>query len=129
MALICLVDLWNSKAFYSRMAYYEETLKDSQSPEAMGFRCPLCKLQSGAHEHLFFGCYFASNVWQGVLQAAELPDVPPVWSDIMDWIIPMAKKNNVTSIVGRLIVAATAYYLLQDVIRGSMGRKQGRLKR
>ncbi|PWA55374.1 reverse transcriptase domain, Reverse transcriptase zinc-binding domain protein [Artemisia annua] len=76
-------------------------------------RCPLCKLQPDTHEHLFFECYFAPNVWKGVLQTAELPDVPPVWSDSMDCIIHMAIKNNVTSIVGRLIVAATTYYVCQ----------------
>ncbi|GJU52788.1 uncharacterized protein Tco_1226502 [Tanacetum coccineum] len=35
-------------------------------------------------------------------------------SDIMRWILPIARKNNVICIVGRLIIAASSYYIWQE---------------
>ena len=48
------------------------------------------------------------------MQKADVPCISPMWSDIMDWILPIASKNNVTSIVGRLVVAASSYYIWQE---------------
>ncbi|GJZ35099.1 hypothetical protein Tco_0580916 [Tanacetum coccineum] len=36
------------------------------------------------------------------------------WSDIVNWLIPIASKNNVDSIVGRLIVATSSYFVWQE---------------
>ncbi|GJZ33777.1 hypothetical protein Tco_0579213 [Tanacetum coccineum] len=47
----------------------------------------------------------------------------PVWSDILEWRIPMAHKNNTTCIVGRLLVAASSYYVWQE--RNNMIRNKG----
>ncbi|GJT32481.1 putative reverse transcriptase domain, reverse transcriptase zinc-binding domain protein [Tanacetum coccineum] len=65
-------------------------------------RCPLCKLQPDSHEHLFFECSYSSNVWK--------------------------KTNNVTCIVGRLIVAAMSYYVWQEQltrVHGNETQKHG----
>ncbi|GJZ31160.1 reverse transcriptase domain, reverse transcriptase zinc-binding domain protein [Tanacetum coccineum] len=78
-------------------------------------RCPLCKLQPDSHEHLFFECSYSSNVWKSVLRVPEFPDIPLIWTDIMAWIVPLAETNNVTCIVGRLIVAAMSYYIETSV--------------
>ena len=77
-------------------------------------RCPLCKVQQDTHDHLFFACNYSSQVWSRVVQKADVPCFSPMWSDIMDWILPIASKNNVTSIVGRLVVAASSYYIWQE---------------
>ncbi|GJX56776.1 reverse transcriptase domain-containing protein [Tanacetum coccineum] len=49
--------------------------------------------------------------------------IMPVWSDILEWRIPMAHKNNTTCIVGRLLVAASSYYVWQE--RNNMIRNKG----
>ncbi|GKC07572.1 reverse transcriptase zinc-binding domain-containing protein [Tanacetum coccineum] len=36
------------------------------------------------------------------------------WSDIVNWLIPISSKNNVDSIGGRLIVAASSYFIWQE---------------
>nr|GEV72418.1 reverse transcriptase zinc-binding domain-containing protein [Tanacetum cinerariifolium] len=36
------------------------------------------------------------------------------WSDVVDWLLPIAKRNNAISIFGRLIVAATSYFVWQE---------------
>ncbi|GJQ95744.1 zinc finger, CCHC-type containing protein [Tanacetum coccineum] len=77
-------------------------------------RCPLCKNQQDTHEHLFFECSYAAQVWKLVLCKAELPIIPPMWSDNLGWLLHMAHKNNTTCIVGRLLVAASSYYVWQE---------------
>ncbi|GJT08122.1 putative ribonuclease H-like domain-containing protein [Tanacetum coccineum] len=77
-------------------------------------RCPLCKLQPDSHEHLFFECSYSSNAWKSVLRVPEFLDIPPIWTDIMAWIVPLAETNNVTCIVGSLIVVAMSYYVWQE---------------
>ncbi|GKC71027.1 hypothetical protein Tco_1116910 [Tanacetum coccineum] len=36
------------------------------------------------------------------------------WSDVVDWLLPIAKRNNVISIFGRMIVAAMSYFVWQE---------------
>ncbi|GJU81670.1 hypothetical protein Tco_1284035 [Tanacetum coccineum] len=49
--------------------------------------------------------------------------IMPVWSDILEWCIPMAHKNNTTCIVGRLLVSASSYYVWQE--RNNMIHNKG----
>ena len=77
-------------------------------------RCSLCKSQPDSHDHLFFECPFSSRVWSIVLNVAELPNISPIWDDIVHWILPLSLKDNVASIVGRLIVAVSTYFIWQE---------------
>ncbi|GJR49738.1 sodium/hydrogen exchanger 6 [Tanacetum coccineum] len=77
-------------------------------------RCPLCKMHPDSHDHLFFECAYSSQVWAQVLSTADVRFSSSRWSDIMNWLIPIASKNNVDSIVGRLIVAASSYFVWQE---------------
>lgn len=49
-----------------------------------------------------------------MLKVADFPNISPIWADILDWLLPISKRDNVTSIVGRLVVAATAYFVWQE---------------
>ena len=77
-------------------------------------RCPLCKTQPDSHDHLFFECPFSTKVWSIVLNIAEIQSISPIWNDIIQWILPLALKDNVDSIVGRLILASSAYFIWQE---------------
>lgn len=77
-------------------------------------RCPLCKLQPDTHEHLFFECSFSAQGWFSMLRVAGLPSVLPRWDDIMVWIEPISNSKSVTSIVGRLVIAASSYFIWQE---------------
>ncbi|GJS09395.1 protein LAZ1 [Tanacetum coccineum] len=74
-------------------------------------RCSLCNTQSDSHEHLFFECTFSAQVWYLVRGLAGMDLVPPVLEDIRMWFQPMAAKRAVINIVGKLIFAASAYYI------------------
>ncbi|GJT57204.1 hypothetical protein Tco_0992258 [Tanacetum coccineum] len=65
-------------------------------------------MQHDSHDHLFFECAFSSRVWNQVLNTANINFASSKWSDIVDWLLPIPNRNNVTSIVGRLIVDATS---------------------
>ncbi|GKE71479.1 lupus La protein, partial [Tanacetum coccineum] len=76
--------------------------------------CPLCKVEQDSHDHLFFACNFSSQVWNIVVNKVDLPIGSHIWSDILGWILPIARKNNAIYIVGRLILAASSYYIWQE---------------
>ncbi|GJR77093.1 putative reverse transcriptase zinc-binding domain-containing protein [Tanacetum coccineum] len=89
-------------------------------------RCPLCKTHHDSHDHLFFECAYSSQVWAQVLSTTDVRFSSSRWSDIMNWLIPIASKNNVDSIVGRLIVAASSYFIWQErnnIIHGKGDRR------
>ncbi|GKA39579.1 hypothetical protein Tco_0732130 [Tanacetum coccineum] len=84
------------------------------SVDLSSLRCLLCKSQQDSHEHLFFECAYSSSVWQNVLNVAGISGVSSQWDDIMLWLLPISKSKTVISIVGRLIVAATSYFLWRE---------------
>nr|XP_043611682.1 uncharacterized protein LOC122583328 [Erigeron canadensis] len=54
------------------------------------------------------------GVWNGVRSLAGMADVSGKMDDIMDWLLVRAKSRSVRNILGRLVVAATAYYVWQE---------------
>ena len=49
-----------------------------------------------------------------VLRIAGINFVSSKWSDIVDWLLPMARKHNVKIIVGRLVIASSSYFIWQE---------------
>ncbi|GJY37195.1 hypothetical protein Tco_0422573 [Tanacetum coccineum] len=47
-------------------------------------------------------------------KAAEMPSISPIWNNIISWLLPLSLKDNVSSIVGRLILASSAYFIWQE---------------
>ena len=89
-------------------------------------RCPLCKGQQDSHEHLFFECLFSVQVWNLVMDMAGMRGISSKWSDIVAWLLPISRQNKVTTIVGRLLVAASSYFVWQERnnrIHGKCGRQ------
>ncbi|GKF65225.1 reverse transcriptase zinc-binding domain-containing protein, partial [Tanacetum coccineum] len=73
--------------------------------------CPLCEAQKDSHEHLFFECPFSSHVWKRIRKLAGMDHVQPVLNDIVNFLHPMANRRTATSIIGRLLLAASSYYI------------------
>ncbi|GJZ21041.1 hypothetical protein Tco_0558080 [Tanacetum coccineum] len=76
--------------------------------------CSLCKTQPDSHAHLFLECPYSSQVWFGVMNRAEIQFASDKWSDIMAWLLPISKRNNVEKIVVWLILAAVSYFVWQE---------------
>ncbi|GKC18404.1 hypothetical protein Tco_1020554, partial [Tanacetum coccineum] len=76
--------------------------------------CPLCKLQSDNHEHLFFECIFSRQVWDNVKGLAGLDQVVPLIDAIIDVLIPIAKRRTTKFVIAKLVVAASTYVIWKE---------------
>nr|GEU58872.1 reverse transcriptase domain, reverse transcriptase zinc-binding domain protein [Tanacetum cinerariifolium] len=74
-------------------------------------RCPLCNLVSDSHDHLFFECVFSSQVWSKVRVLCGMDSIPPWLIDVTTFITPISKVKMAVSILFRLVLAATSYYI------------------
>nr|GEU28766.1 hypothetical protein [Tanacetum cinerariifolium] len=73
--------------------------------------CPLCETQPDSHEHLFFYCTFSQQVWSLVQQIAGLTGASPSLASIITHLLPIAKRKSSKSCIGKLVVAAAAYFI------------------
>nr|GEW12648.1 reverse transcriptase domain, reverse transcriptase zinc-binding domain protein [Tanacetum cinerariifolium] len=74
-------------------------------------RCPLCDLVPDSHDHLFFEYAFSSQVWSKVRVLYSMDTIPPRLIDVTTSINPISKGKTMVSILSRLVLAATSYYL------------------
>ncbi|GKB42989.1 hypothetical protein Tco_0887931 [Tanacetum coccineum] len=77
-------------------------------------RCPLCDLVPDSHSHLFFECVFSSHVWSKGRVLCRMDSIPPRLIDIITFITPISKGKTVVSILSRIVVAATSYYIWKE---------------
>ncbi|GJR88722.1 homeodomain-like protein [Tanacetum coccineum] len=76
--------------------------------------CPLCDVQRDSHKHLFFECTFSYNVWVYVRDLADLDGVLPLLQDIISVLQPMGNSRSAKCIFGKLILAATSYFIWSE---------------
>nr|GEV90679.1 hypothetical protein [Tanacetum cinerariifolium] len=76
--------------------------------------CPLCETQPDSHEHLFFDCPFSQQVRSRVQQIAGLTGAGPFLASITTHLLPIAKRKSSKSCIGKLVVAAAAYFIWHE---------------
>ncbi|GKB44156.1 hypothetical protein Tco_0889098 [Tanacetum coccineum] len=76
--------------------------------------CSLCESQPDSHEHFFFECSFSQQVWNQVKGVAGLASSNKSIYDTIDDIIPFASRNTSKSVIAKLVVAATSYFIWQE---------------
>nr|GEX96053.1 hypothetical protein [Tanacetum cinerariifolium] len=64
-----------------------------------------------SHEHLFFECNFTFKVLSLVHMYAEMNTVHPILDDILLWFQSLASSRSFKAMVGKLIVAASSYFI------------------
>ncbi|GJQ94328.1 hypothetical protein Tco_0005467 [Tanacetum coccineum] len=67
--------------------------------------------QPDSHAHLFFECPLLSKVWLYVHELAGMELIPPIMHDIISYLQPISKKRTALSILGKLILAASSYFI------------------
>ncbi|GJR61915.1 reverse transcriptase domain, reverse transcriptase zinc-binding domain protein [Tanacetum coccineum] len=76
--------------------------------------CVFCSSQPDSHAHLFFECQFSAQVWTSIRHLAGMDAVPARLEDVVSFLQPIADQRTVISIIGRLILAAIAYYIWDE---------------
>ncbi|GJZ76645.1 reverse transcriptase domain, reverse transcriptase zinc-binding domain protein, partial [Tanacetum coccineum] len=76
--------------------------------------CSLCGTQPDLHDHLFFECPFSQQVWHQGKGVAGLASSNASIYDIIDDIIPFAARKSSKSVIAKLVVAATSYFIWQE---------------
>ncbi|GJY41443.1 hypothetical protein Tco_0428713 [Tanacetum coccineum] len=82
--------------------------------DSLGSLCSLCGIQPDSHDHLFFECPFASEVWDRMKGLAGLDSSSPNIYAIITGLIPIASRRSILSLIAKLVVAASAYYIWQE---------------
>ncbi|GKD58279.1 reverse transcriptase domain, reverse transcriptase zinc-binding domain protein [Tanacetum coccineum] len=77
-------------------------------------RCPLCDTQPDSHDHLFFECVFSLQVWKQLISFICMPNVPVSLSLIADFFNPLANKRTARSVIVKLVLAASCYFIWQE---------------
>ncbi|GJS24118.1 hypothetical protein Tco_0452750 [Tanacetum coccineum] len=74
-------------------------------------RFPLCDLVHDSHSHLFFECHFSIQVWFQIRGLSGMDMIPPRFANIITFPILISKGRSIVSIIARILVAATTYYI------------------
>nr|GEX23176.1 hypothetical protein [Tanacetum cinerariifolium] len=77
-------------------------------------RCALWDNQPNSHGHLFFECPFSLKVRSYVRDLARMDLVSLILHDIIMYLQPMENKRTARSVFGKLILAASAYYIWME---------------
>ncbi|GJX75386.1 hypothetical protein Tco_0313981 [Tanacetum coccineum] len=76
--------------------------------------CSLCETQPDSHEHLFFECAFSQQIWMHLKKFAGLSNSGYTFDSIMTLLLPVAKRKASKSTIGKLVIAAAAYFIWQE---------------
>nr|GEV15889.1 hypothetical protein [Tanacetum cinerariifolium] len=52
--------------------------------------------------------------WSMARSKAAMDGICPNWEDVVNWIMPMSSKRSAISIIARLVLGATAYFIWQE---------------
>ncbi|GJW91199.1 hypothetical protein Tco_0168752 [Tanacetum coccineum] len=92
----------------------QDKLRSWDVSNSLTTKCSLCDSQPDSHEHLFFDCSFSRQVWCHMRDVAGMSHVPPSLELILDYIIPIAKRRASRSVISKLILASSTYFIWQE---------------
>nr|GEV24118.1 reverse transcriptase domain, reverse transcriptase zinc-binding domain protein [Tanacetum cinerariifolium] len=76
--------------------------------------CTLCETQPDSHAHLFFECVFSQQVWHHLKGLASIPNSSDSIDVIINDIKPFATRRTSRSLIAKLVVAETTYFIWQE---------------
>nr|GEW72530.1 hypothetical protein [Tanacetum cinerariifolium] len=81
---------------------------------SLGVVCSLCESNPNSHDHLFFECPVSCGIWNRVKGLARLNASNPNIYDIIQDLLPIVKHYTTVSVIAKLVMAASAYYVWQE---------------
>ncbi|GJW40183.1 reverse transcriptase zinc-binding domain-containing protein [Tanacetum coccineum] len=82
--------------------------------DSLGTSYSLCEGPLDSHDHLIFECSFAHAVWDRMKVLAGMESFPPNVYDVISDLMPIASRRTSKSVVAKLVVAASTYYIWQE---------------
>ncbi|KAJ6669951.1 hypothetical protein OIU74_015454 [Salix koriyanagi] len=74
--------------------------------------CTLCREEDEDHRHLFFR--FTKRVWESINEKTDLHWPLVEWNHLVQWAASNIHRKNTMSMIARLIMAASVYYIWQE---------------
>ncbi|XP_022014453.1 uncharacterized protein LOC110913945 [Helianthus annuus] len=76
--------------------------------------CSLCTAGPDSHDHLFFECSYATQIWNGVKEKANMGQVRNSLDEILDHLVQRSNSKKALHVIGKLTVGAAAYFVWQE---------------
>ncbi|PWA54852.1 reverse transcriptase zinc-binding domain-containing protein [Artemisia annua] len=76
--------------------------------------CTLCYSDGDSHQHLFFKCKYANQFWNKVKDKLGIQCDGLEWNEIVNWCAELCNGNTIVSVVRRIGLAASVYYIWQE---------------
>ncbi|KAH0724791.1 hypothetical protein KY284_000656 [Solanum tuberosum] len=73
--------------------------------------CTLCQLVDEDHDHMFFQCAYAAEVWMGILQWQGITRSAMNWINEIQWAVKYMKGKSSRTLVYRMAMASTIYHI------------------
>lgn len=77
-------------------------------------KCSLCNKCIDSHQHLFFECEFSDKVWKEMKAKGKFMESCHDLNSVVCYIANGGNKNNIWSIVNKIITAAVVYFLWNE---------------
>ncbi|GJW76253.1 RNA-directed DNA polymerase, eukaryota, reverse transcriptase zinc-binding domain protein [Tanacetum coccineum] len=77
-------------------------------------KCSLCNTCMDSHDHLFFQCQYASDVWDIVKDKGYLKEFKSDWADTFNH-MAVGHCRNIKSVVSRIVFGAIVYFIWQEM--------------
>ncbi|GKD44979.1 RNA-directed DNA polymerase, eukaryota, reverse transcriptase zinc-binding domain protein, partial [Tanacetum coccineum] len=78
------------------------------------FECSLCKKGMDSHDHLFFKCDYAKEIWKKICGKARMKFHNDSWNNTLDEMSKGVANRSVWGVIRKLCLAAVVYYIWQE---------------
>ena len=78
------------------------------------YECSLCKDGLDSHNHLFFECEYAKEIWEKLRSKAKIHDSVNTWEGIVNKMSSNGESRSVWEIIKKLCLAAAVYHIWQE---------------
>ena len=76
--------------------------------------CCHCQVEEETRDHLFFGCTYARDIWQKILQLCGLHRDVGSWEEELTWAVQRIKGKALISIILRIAWKAFIYFVWKE---------------
>ncbi|GJV38324.1 reverse transcriptase zinc-binding domain-containing protein [Tanacetum coccineum] len=81
---------------------------------SLGTSCALCEMTPDSYEHLFFDCTFSQVVWSHMVRLTGFNLASHDIYSLISSLQPDVKRRTTKSVIVRLVIAASAYFVWQE---------------